>query len=93
MNHSWERLCGYSAAEVTGKSLAFIQGHATDKAQVQRLLEDCHAGRPSSMTVTNYTNDGTPFTVCFSSRPSLRPLAVLLSYVWCLPEGIPWPII
>jgi PAS domain-containing protein len=37
-NASWERLCGWQASEVTGRSgLAFIQGPDTDPVTVQHI--------------------------------------------------------
>jgi len=41
-NTAWEALCGYSSAEMLGRSLRCLQGPATDKSAVEKLMQSVH---------------------------------------------------
>ena len=45
-NTAWERLCGFSTADMMGRSLGCLQGPATDKELVARLMESVRAQQP-----------------------------------------------
>jgi len=60
-NPGFERITGYSAAEVRGRNLRFLQGKDTDRDTVASLREAVRAGRPCTVEFLNYRKDGTPF--------------------------------
>ena len=41
-NTAWEALCGYTSAEMLGRSLRCLQGPATDQSAVDRLMQSVH---------------------------------------------------
>jgi PAS domain S-box-containing protein len=57
----FERLSGYTAAEVLGKNCRFMQGPDTDPAAVAKLREAVRAGRACSVELLNVRKDGTTF--------------------------------
>ena len=61
VNEPWEEMCGYSSDEACGQTLAMLQGPATDSVKIAKLMAEISERRPSSMVVTNYRKDGTPF--------------------------------
>jgi len=63
VNAAFERMSGYSAAEVIGRSPRLLQGPRTDRAELDRMRRDLMAeGRFVGETV-NYRKDGTPFVI------------------------------
>ncbi len=60
-NAAFERLTGYAADQLVGRSPRLLQGPATDPAPLARLRAACAAGEPFTGRVTNYRADGTPF--------------------------------
>lgn len=61
VNQAWVNLCGFSEEESRGKTLRILQGNDTDAGTVKCLVDDCSAGRPSSMEVVNYDKAGKKF--------------------------------
>jgi diguanylate cyclase (GGDEF)-like protein/PAS domain S-box-containing protein len=61
VNPGFERITGYSAAEMIGQNCRILQGSGTDaktKRQIRKAVEmqhECH------VTIQNYRKDGTPF--------------------------------
>jgi len=60
-NAEFERLTGYTEAEVLGRNCRFMQGEATDPDAVDRLREGIVAEEPVTVELRNYRKDGTPF--------------------------------
>lgn len=60
-NAAWTALCGFEQDEVVGRPCSFLQGPATNPAEVVHFMRDVRAGRASSMTVVNYNKAGRPF--------------------------------
>ena len=59
VNPAWELLCGYSAAEVKGKSLKILHGPLTDKASLNEMIENLAAGKERALAkVVNYNKEG-----------------------------------
>lgn len=61
VNPAFERITGYSPAEVVGRNCRFLQGSGTDPAMVAQIRDAI--GQRSEITVTllNYRRDGMPF--------------------------------
>jgi PAS domain S-box-containing protein len=60
-NDEFERLTGYSEAEIIGDNCRFLQGEETDPAHVAEMREAIEAERPVTVELRNYRRDGTPF--------------------------------
>lgn len=65
VNPAFERMTGYTAAEVLGRDPRFLQGEATDRRVLDRLRTDLEAGRSFQGETMNYRKDGTPFTMAW----------------------------
>jgi len=61
VNPAFERVTGYSAAEVVGLNCRLLQGPGTDRATVERIAAALRDGGPVDETVLNYRKDGTAF--------------------------------
>ncbi len=61
VNPAFERITGYSAAEVLGYNCRFLQGKKTNQPAVARLRTAIKAGKHCTVTLLNYRKDGTPF--------------------------------
>jgi phosphoserine phosphatase RsbU/P len=70
-NAGFERLTGYSVAEVIGRNCRFLQGPATDPATVDALRRAVHERHALTVQLLNYRKDGTPFW----NRLSITPVA------------------
>src|SRR5690606_28078993 len=64
VNPTFERITGYTAAEVLGRNCRFLQGDPPDDSNMQ-ALETIHRGLADgeevSVMLRNYRKDGTPF--------------------------------
>lgn len=54
-------LTGYSREEVLGRNCRFLQGTDTDKTKLDEIRKGLAAGDDVSVTLLNYTADGSPF--------------------------------
>jgi len=54
-------LTGYSREEVLGRNCRFLQGVDTSASKVQAIRKGLSVGSDMSVTMLNYTSDGTPF--------------------------------
>ena len=61
VNDAWTKLCGFSAEEAVGKTLAILQGPDTEKGEVADLVRGCEDGHATSALLTNYTKEGDKF--------------------------------
>ncbi len=71
VNPAFERMTGYTAAEVVGRNCRFLQGPGTDRAAVQRLRESLEASEGVRAELLNYRKDGSPFWNSFTISPVL----------------------
>lgn len=55
------KLTGYSRDQVLGRNCRFLQGTDTSKEAVEQIRKGLAAGEDVSVTLVNYTADGTPF--------------------------------
>lgn len=61
VNHSFERLTGYRAADVQGHNCRFLQGNNTDQPALAELRSALQAGKPCQVVLQNYRKDNTLF--------------------------------
>lgn len=60
-NAGFERLTGYSVADVLGRNCRFLQGPSTDPATLDTLRTAIREKREVTVQLLNYRKDGTPF--------------------------------
>jgi phosphoserine phosphatase RsbU/P len=70
-NAGFERLTGYSVAEVLGRNCRFLQGAGTDIETVDLLRTAVREKREVTVQLLNYRKDGTPFWNRLSITPVL----------------------
>ena len=61
VNEAFERITGYGAQEVQGRSPKMLQGPATARAELDRIRAAVVAAQPVRAELVNYTRDGNPF--------------------------------
>lgn len=71
VNEAVERLTGYSAAELLGRSPKIFQGDLTDRATLHRVRAALEGLEPIQVEVVNYTKSGQPYWVEMSISPVL----------------------
>lgn len=60
-NKAFERLTGYSQAEIVGRNCRFLQGGDRDQAARYQIAEAIKNHRAVEVTIRNYKKDGTLF--------------------------------
>ncbi|MES1190350.1 MAG: diguanylate cyclase [Steroidobacter sp.] len=60
-NHAFEQLCGYSAAELRGRNLSFLQQSENEQEALSVVRGALREGNACHVTLRNYRKDGTPF--------------------------------
>ena len=68
-NAGFERLTGYSVAEVIGRNCRFLQGSGTDSEALEQLRTAIKQQRTVTVTLLNYRKDGSPFWNRLSITP------------------------
>jgi PAS domain S-box-containing protein len=61
VNPAFERIAGYSAAEVIGHNDRFLQGDETNQPDLEKLRAAIREGRDCNVVLRNYRKDGTLF--------------------------------
>lgn len=65
-NPEFERLTGFSNADVVGQNCRFLQGEGTDRDEVSKLGNAVQSLRTHTATILNYKSDGSRFdNLCF----------------------------
>ena len=54
-------LTGYTKEEVLGRNCRFLQGSETNREKVESIRKGLAGGEDITVTMVNYTSDGTPF--------------------------------
>ena len=57
----FEQLTGYSADEVLGKNLDFLNGSRTDESLLKQVQDAIHSEQESTVAIIHYRKDGTEF--------------------------------
>ena len=68
-NQGFERITGYSIADVMGMNCRFLQGPDTDPAAAAQIRAALAESRPCVVEILNYRKDGTPFWNRLSITP------------------------
>ncbi len=69
VNAGFERLTGYTSAEVLGRNCRFLQGPGTDIETLNELRRAIREEREATVQLLNYRKDGTPFWNRLSITP------------------------
>ncbi|AFL89594.1 PAS domain S-box [Terriglobus roseus DSM 18391] len=69
VNQAFEKMTGYTADEVVGKTPRILQGPRTDRAALDRIRTALSSWKPVREEMTNYRKDGSEFTVDLSIVP------------------------
>jgi PAS domain S-box-containing protein len=68
-NKAFNRLTGYEASEVIGKTPKILQGSATDRHVIADLTDSLKNNAPFEGQAINYRKDGTPFIMNWRVLP------------------------
>ena len=69
VSQGFERITGYSAAEVLGQNCRFLQGKGTAPDTIRQLQDAIHAEQPCTVEILNYRKNGAPFWNALSVFP------------------------
>ena len=61
VNEAFEQLTGYDRPDVLGRNCRFLQGEETDEDRVEMLRAAVENGRPATVELLNYRQNGEPF--------------------------------
>ncbi len=71
VNDAFERLTGYTRAEVLGRAPRMLQGPRTSREALNRIRDAIVAGRPVHEEIVNYSKDGREYWVDINISPVL----------------------
>ncbi len=63
VNHAFEKITGYSAGEVVGKTPRILQGPKTDRTVLDRLKRSLAREEPFTARTINYRKDGSDYVI------------------------------
>ncbi|WP_233258593.1 PAS domain S-box protein [[Phormidium] sp. ETS-05] len=69
VNRAFERMTGYTAAEVVGRNCRFLEGKERGQLSLGELRSAIREGRECRVILRNYRKDGTPFWNQLSISP------------------------
>jgi PAS domain S-box-containing protein len=81
VNQGFEKMTGYSSAEVVGKNCRFLHGIDSQQLGLQEMREAIAAQRECCVTVRNYRRDGTLFWNEISLSPVFDREGMLTHYI------------
>ncbi|SMB82956.1 PAS domain S-box protein [Deinococcus hopiensis] len=81
VNPAFERLSGYSAAELLGRNCRLLQGHDHDQAGVGELRQAIGQQQSVTVTLRNYRRDGTLFYNELTLSPVRDPAGTVTHFV------------
>jgi two-component system, cell cycle sensor histidine kinase and response regulator CckA len=68
-NPAFEKITGYTHAEIQGRNCRFLQGPGTDPVAVDKVRAAIREKRPCLVELLNYRKDGAPFWNALSVAP------------------------
>ncbi len=80
-NASFERITGYSSAEVVGSNCRFLQGSDRSQEGIATMREAVKNGQPCYTVLRNYRKDGTLFWVELWISPVYNDLGELTNFI------------
>ena len=80
-NPAFERITGYSAAELVGRSLRQLHRDATDQPGLRRLRDAIEGGQQARAVVQNFRKNGDPFWMDVQVVPVRDSAGVLTHWV------------
>ncbi len=81
VNEAFERITGYSAAEVIGRNCRFLQGDNTEQPELKRLRLALRAQQPCRVVLRNYRKDGTLFWNELDVSPVYDDTGKLINFI------------
>lgn len=82
VNPGFERMTGFSRAEVLGKKPGdMLQGADTDPATVATISSKLKQGQPFYDEILNYTKDGEPYWISLSINPIFDDNGALIRFI------------
>src|SRR4028119_2236013 len=81
VNPAFERLTGYTAAEVIGRNCRFLQGNNTEQPALDKLRSALREGRSCTVILSNYRKDETLFWNELSISPIYDSEGTLTHFV------------
>jgi PAS domain S-box-containing protein len=81
VNEAFERMTGYTRAEVIGQTLRILQGPRTRREELDRLRAALEQGQPVRVELVNYRKDGREFLVDISLSPVRDPTGKVVCWV------------
>ena len=81
VNSAFERMTGYTAAEVTGRSPRMLQGARTSLASRVSIRQALRAGAPHTSTLVNYRKNGEAYHCEIQLFPIHDPSGQMINVV------------
>jgi len=81
VNEAFERMTGYTRAEVIGQTPRILQGPRTRREELDRLRAALEQGQPVRVELVNYRKDGQEFLVDISISPVRDPDGKVVCWV------------
>lgn len=86
VNAGFERITGYSAAEVLGRNCRFLQGQGTDQTVLAKLRTAIQEEHECVVELLNYRKDGSPFWNRFAVTPMRNVQGQVTHYIGVLSD-------
>mmetsp|Transcript_5485 Transcript_5485/g.5652 ORF Transcript_5485/g.5652 Transcript_5485/m.5652 type:complete len:418 (+) Transcript_5485:93-1346(+) len=69
VNKAFETLTGYDREKIRGTNCKFLQGNRSEQDSISRMGRALSNYEPIKICITNYRDDGTPFTNLLAMKP------------------------
>jgi PAS domain S-box-containing protein len=81
VNPALERISGYSADELLGRTPRILQGPDSDRHALDRIRSALERGEAVTEELLNYNKDGVPYWIAVTISPVLSPAGELTHFV------------